>query len=587
LSHTQIATNFSNAVGLTPSEGNTSDFNLAEEKAGASNITSLANNTEFSLGNLLNNTSNNSVTTNTAARFVSFELTSPPLSSFTFPMESLARRSGFQGISYFDAGGLHKLPTENKTALLPDPQIAVSRSHVGEMVNVAGAFYTKDGELIRGEQTSIQQHSPFPLDGFFKTGKDWISDPRIMYDNSTKRWFALILDITNKSVILATSSADDPINSKWNLERFSFENRCPDQPSIAISKDKVVISVNIVDICAGEGVEKSYGVQFRVIDKSDLINNRKLPRTVLTKLPEFFSLIPAKLSNPNETSDIHLVQIVGAPLKDCDTCIANRISVVTLSGSVQDIKTTNSSILIQNITRPVVAEQPGRIADPRIPIIDTSDTRVLDASWHNGKLWLAADDRCPKQQSYSCFRLVQVDTSNYTLIQDFDVSAPGKYLFFPALATDVSGNLGIVFGVSSKDDYPSLFAVTRAVNAPVNNLSSFIPLALGLATSNAGTSSSGGGRYGDYFGVTIDPSSPNHFWAVGEFIPVAPLSTDDSGGGVFWSTFIANFASPAATERSLPAETTTAVKYALSVPTNPLRDTSPNHKNEEFLKSVR
>jgi hypothetical protein len=198
----------------------------------------------------------------------------------------------------------------------------------------------------------------------------------------------------------------------------------------------------------------------------------------------------------------------------------------------------------------------------RIPAIDTSEGRALDASWHNCKLWFAADDLCPSGND-NCFRLAQVDTSNDTLFQDFDIVLPGKNLFYPSLAIDLSGNLGIVFGVSSKNDYSCFHAAIRSVNAPKNKLSSFIPLTHGLATSNAN-------RYGDYFGATIDPIS-------------APLG-NATRLGVFWCTFIANFTLPVG--RFSSAETTTAVKYALSVPTKPIRETLPNHKNEEFLKAV-
>jgi hypothetical protein len=586
LSQTPITTNFSNPMGLEPASEDTSSINLTEEKAAAAlAITSFANNTEFSLDGLLNNTSNNSTSinetaynANSVARSVSLEIPGGPLSSFTFPIESLARRSGFQGISFFDTGVYHHKTRGDGPSIVPDPQIAVSPSHVGEMVNVAGAFYTKDGQLLH--------NSPFQLEQFFKTGKDQITDPRIIYDNSTNRWFALIQDVTDNTIRLSVSAAGDPINSNWHPFKFPFGNVCPDQPSVGLSKDKLVISVNPVDDCIDP--KTSYGVNLYIVDKSDLISGPTSPDSILVNITGSFSLIPAKMSNSNETSDLHLVQVVGSPIRCPGCAIANSISVVTLSGSVQDIKIETIPIPIQNLTAAEKAEQPGRQAkqsdvdiDPRIPNIDTSDARVLDASWHNGRLWLAAADLC-KDGKHSCIRLIEVDTPNNTLIQDFDVSLSGKYLFYPALAIDSSGNLGIIFGLSSEDDYPSLYGATRSVNASNNTLSSIIPLILGLSTTNA-DSPNRGGIYGDYFGATIDPTSPNQFWVVGEFIPVSPLTIRN----VFWSTFIANFTSSSVAERSLSAETTTAVKYDLSDPTNLLIEALPNHKNKEYLEVVR
>jgi hypothetical protein len=61
-----------------------------------------------------------------------------------------------------------------------------------------------------------------------------------------RRWFASISDVTTNSIRIAVSKTNDP-TGVWRTYNFPFEslpNNCSDQPFIAISDDKLVISVN-------------------------------------------------------------------------------------------------------------------------------------------------------------------------------------------------------------------------------------------------------------------------------------------------------------------------------------------------------
>jgi hypothetical protein len=106
-------------------------------------------------------------------------------------------------------------------------------NHIGEMVNDGGQFWKKDN----APATPI-----FALQDFFSSGANDITDPRLVFDSDSRRWFAVIQDITNDSVHVAVSNTPDP-TGKWRIFEFTFSH-CPDQPTIGISKDKFVISAN-------------------------------------------------------------------------------------------------------------------------------------------------------------------------------------------------------------------------------------------------------------------------------------------------------------------------------------------------------
>lgn len=466
-----------------------------------------------------------------------------------FSLSDLPRNSsdwGFQGISWLDADVIHASGEIPQPADVPDPQIAVGQFHIVEMVNAAIAYFKKGGDMLKASLNATNP-GPIPLQQFFHTGKDdYIVDPRIVYDNSTKRWFALILDATDRTIRLSISSpGDDPIKTGWDPVKISFDD-CPDQPSIGISRDKVVIVANTMGECEG-GTFK--GSQFVVYDKTDLVNGGDLTKLYKShQYAGFFSLRPARMTDSNETSDLYLAKIGG----DWPNAGGNVTTIIKISGKVPsegdnqlekgNFTIINATLSIQNIiaaSRDLDkgVEQLGLDGvDNRVTTIDPFISNLADAYWHDGKLWLAENDRCtPKGDSTerNCIRLIQLDTKNFTTLQDFDVGARERHLFFPALAVDSAGNLGIIVGVSSRNEHPGLLATTKYANSPRNTLDNQLSIITSLDVQDHR-------RFGDYLGIVVDPANPREFWAVGQFTPVSSLCCRGDVSH-FWSTYIANF----------------------------------------------
>src|SRR5947208_13451185 len=125
----------------------------------------------------------------------------------------------------------------------------------------------------------------------------------------------------------------------------------------------------------------------------------------------------------------------------------------------------------------------------------------------NGKLWLTFTEACNVEVNgvfgtYSCIRLIQIDTSTKQVLQDFTYSPQGgNYFFYPALSIDGSGNIIVVYGYSSSATYPSLAVTGQATTDPVNTVRPAQTIKLG--NTYAITE-----KYGDYFGAATDPSDP-------------------------------------------------------------------------------
>ena len=96
------------------------------------------------------------------------------------------------------------------------------------------------------------------------------------------------------------------------------------------------------------------------------------------------------------------------------------------------------------------------------------------------------------------------------MLQDFDLGFNGGYVFYPALSTDSSNNLVLLYGHSSLSLFPDLEVTGQLTTMPIETLSKAVVLV-------AGTAADLSGRWGDYFWAATDPSTPSTFWVSGEF----------------------------------------------------------------------
>src|SRR6058998_3483471 len=391
----------------------------------------------------------------------------------------------------------------------PDVQVAAGPSHVIEMVNVLGRVSTKQGVEVQ----------TFPLSTFFGVpSTDFISDPKVHFDTASGRWFASIADVTTGSVLLEVSASDDPTGS-WNAYRVSTITGCADQPLLGFSDLVVIVSANDFSSCTC-GNPSYLGVQYWVLNKTDLLSGALARTMSFGPDPTLFSVHPVQSllsattqfmvsTGSGPTSTLTLYAITGVP-----------------PGLVL---VTPQNLGIRSTTVPPSAPQLGSRST-----LDTADNRAQDAMWADERLWLSLADGCipaGDNRVRSCVRLIEVDTANGTIVQDFDVGISGKYLFYPALRTDAAGNLVVVFGYSSATEYPEMRVATRSVHDPPNTIGAAQVIRAGEGPEASGCPNNSVCRYGDYFGASQDPSDPGVVWVAGEY-----------GTANGWATFIAAMA---------------------------------------------
>ncbi len=408
----------------------------------------------------------------------------------TFPTTS------FDGLQ-FGSNGVHMDNYEP-----PDVQIGVSSDYVVEMVNLLGEVWTKQGVSL----------STFSLSSFYGAvinSSDSLSDPRVVFDAGSGRWFATLLDEDSSSVLLAVSQSSDPTGN-WGFYRFPAHNSyCPDQPILGYSSVHVTISVNnYLNGCSGQFIEAEYM----------LLNKSELVALASVNWHTFYS--PSEFSvHPVESLASTTVQYMV-----CSTCAPNSIELFTVTGVPPQTPTVQTVTLpVGMMTRPPNATQFGSQKT-----LDTGDNRVLGAAYDQDKIWLAFSDGCYPQGDAtlrSCMRLVQLNPTTQAVVQDIEIGDKGIYYLYPALTVDNKGNLVILAGFSSSLNYPSLM-LTGQISGARNSIENSTLLKAGTGPITCNTSNC---RYGDYFGAAVDPSDPGTVWVAGEY-----------GKATGWGTYIAS-----------------------------------------------
>ncbi|MCI4346108.1 MAG: hypothetical protein L3K07_05080 [Thermoplasmata archaeon] len=388
----------------------------------------------------------------------------------------------------------------------PDVQVAVGPSHVVEMVNAEGKIWNKTGHAI----------SSFTLATFFLTSTDFISDPKVLFDNLSGRWFATILDVTTGTIHVAVSSSGSATSS-WTVYVVggSPAGFFPDQPILGVDSKVVALGGNVYNTSTSAFLRG----EVWALNKSSMLTGSSTYWSYFYN-SGWFSMHP--VHSLSATSTEHIVMTSGSSTLKLFklTGFPSNHTTVFLSGA--------TSLAIHTFSTPPAAPQKGTSY-----LLDTSDTRVMDAVWRSNILWTTFDTGCkPSGDSVtrSCVRLVELKTtSTPSVAQDFNISRAKVYTFYGALALDGNMDLAVVYGYSNSTLHPILAVTGQLGNGTAGSLLATKVLFGGAASVTVGCNILSVCRWGDYYGAGADPRSPN-LWVAGEIVPTS----------LYWATWISS-----------------------------------------------
>jgi len=463
--------------------------------------------------------------------------------------------TGFNGLDHFDqrnADNGNQFSTEP-----PDQALGVNATQVFEAVNDALAVYDRNGNLLAG---------PTATNKFFNQASEiirpsgpfgpFISDPRIIFDHDTQRWFVTTVEIdTNPAtgaflpvshIFLAVSKSADATGSFF---LFSIDvtdsgfGACPclgDQPLLGANEDGIYISTNQFSFSTG-------GFQTALIlatDKHRLALGMTPPLVAFQGLTQAegpgFSVHPAfgqntAASAPHGGTEYFLSSL------DFTGTIDDRITVwaltntASLLGNTPTLNLNNVVIQTEIYGQPPAATQKsgptplGTSLGEPLELLDTNDDRMNEVFFSQGKLFGAVNTiivgPTAPRAGIAWFEIKPSNTIfplTAKVVHQGYVAVDHENVMFPSIAINSKGQGVMGFSLSGPDFFPSFAYMTLNTTGAGAKIHLVAP---GAAPQDgfSGYAAFGGNgvaRWGDYGFAAVAPDGD--VWIAGEYIPNRP-----------------------------------------------------------------
>ena len=345
------------------------------------------------------------------------------------------------------------------------------------------------------------------------------TDPRIIYDPLSQRWFALAVDVdfsasngvSNRFLLAVSSSAD--ATGSWNGLAFAADSvggSFADFPTLGLDDNGVYLAAFM--FTSGSANATDLGQTLVSIPKADLLKNYPNAEHRM-----WFGLLDS------DTYGYILQPVVNFDLP------AGNATVLAMGDLGYDYEAHSNlvSFAVQNATGPdpaTLTVPAGINVDPySVPInptqpdgnntLDDGDARLSAKVYQLGGI-LYAVHGC-QVNGHAALRWYNIRAADQSLLQSGTIADTNLDLFYPSIAANSSGTVVIGFNGCGATTFISSFAV---VGDTVNGVTTFgdpILLKSGLANYDRPD-----GRWGDYSSTCVDPADPNRFWTI-QMYPVS------------------------------------------------------------------
>lgn len=362
--------------------------------------------------------------------------------------------------------------------------------------------------------------------GITNLGGGMVTDPRVVYDRDSGRWFAAAIDLgpNPNNFLLAVSNTSDPTRG-WKGFQFKGNgtNSLTDFPSLGVDRQGVYLGSNNFNA-------NLTAVGLVSIPKTDLL----LPAPTIANRATFdrlsftdrgYSLQP--VTNPDSSPGHSAVLATGI-----NGNVLKRFDVINPGGSSPSLSGT-TTINVPAFVEPFLAHQP----DGTQTLASRIDRRIGSSVFQVGQnIWAAHNVQVG---AFVGIRWYEIDETTNKLLQSGTISKTHYDYIYPSIAANSFGE--VVIGFTATGDattrlFPSSFALTGTTMDGITTFGDAILLAAGLDDFHF----PGEDRWGDYSSTSVDPNDPHTFWTAVEIA----LPRTASGG--VWGTQISQltFAAP-------------------------------------------
>jgi hypothetical protein len=447
----------------------------------------------------------------------------------------------------------------------PDTNGDVGPNNYIQIVNTAFEIWDKNGNVV---QSARQINTIFT--GFTSLCANTNNgDPIVLYDPMADRWlisqfaFAGYPGPGPYDQCIAISQTGDPTGSYYRYDFTISPTNLDDYPKFGVWPDAYYATFNLFD--QSGGFTNPAIVAF---DRARMLQGLSATAQLFNPGAYYSDVLPADLDGSNPPPAGEPEPLISA---------SGNINSLYLWRLHIDWVTPPNSLLTGPISIPAAPWDPNLCGGARncIPQPGTSvglDTlgdhamyRLAYRNMGDHEVLLTNESVNANGTLHAGVRWYEIRDPNGApfVFQQGTYAPDGDNRWMGSIAMDHDGNIAVGYSVSSGTTYPSIRYAGRLATDPPGVLSQ------GEASLMAGTGSQTGSqnRWGDYSGMTVDPSDDCTFWYTNEYYPTTASTAWHTRIGKFkfpgcvatTPTPTATGTPPTPTNTAVPANTPTAL----------------------------
>jgi hypothetical protein len=405
----------------------------------------------------------------------------------------------------------------------PDTNGAAGATQYVQWVNESFAVFNKTtGALVYGPVAGNTLWSGFG--GGCQTNND--GDPIVQYDKAANRWVFSQFSVSTTPYLqcVAVSTTSDATGT---YARYSFsEPYFPDYPKLGVWPDGYYLSFNMFN------GNSFVGGRACAFDRTAMLSGSPATQICFQLSNVYGGLLPSDLDGSTPPP-------AGSP--NPYVAFGNNFASLDIWKFHVDFATPANSTFVQtNIPAPAFSPacNGGGTCIPQ-----SGTTQLLDSLADRLMVRLAYrnfgdHESLVVNHSVSAGSSVGVrwyeirDPNGSPFVYQSGTFAPdSNYRWMGSIAMDKQGNIAVGYSVSSAGMHPAIRFTGRASTDPLGTLQAENTIINGAGSQNGGLT-----RWGDYSGMTIDPTNDCTFYYTNEYLK--------ANGSFNWSTMIASFAFP-------------------------------------------
>jgi hypothetical protein len=409
----------------------------------------------------------------------------------------------------------------------PDTDGAVGPNHIVELINDHYSIFRKSDGVrlnpVTDRDVEFWNQAGIPI-----VDPPGLTDPRVIFDKSSQRWFAAELtypflgpNIIPNDVLVAVSKTSDPTQG-WRGYRIAGTDPgtnpgdagffTVDYPTLGVNAQGVYITTNNFDTDSN-----FVSVSMFAVNRSDLISGKTPHIGRFSGLdPSVYGLTQQPVIQTGTSAGQEL--LLSVPLDSPSDHLL--LTTLTADGPSPQVL----SVPVPTYSDPAS----GGLQPDGSQSLETLDRRFDGSvSRVNNDIWAvhAVDALYGADNHRTAIRWYRIDANTGTLGDTGTLSDASHDYIMPSIAANNAGSVVIGFSRTGLDEFPSAYAAVGHTAKGKTTFDSPLLLKAGEGLYHFIPAQPEFDRWGDFSATQLDPKDPNTFWTFQEWAaaPFDPL----------------------------------------------------------------